>query len=145
MIVTLQTERIRTLEQVRAFVEGNGPAEIKLADSGSAALAGGVCQGTGAEVVDRGQLGEQFVSSPLRLFEVRGMGHGASCGFLCSTQRYRNSALSQAHFTINKSDVLPPKTPAQEGCIVSSSVVRTSLGREIEWMCDPQRIRSTCL
>ncbi len=28
--MTLQTERIRTLEQVRAFVEGNGPAEIKL-------------------------------------------------------------------------------------------------------------------
>ena len=34
--MTLQTERIRTLEQVRAFVEGNGPAEIKLADRGLA-------------------------------------------------------------------------------------------------------------
>ena len=36
MIVTLQTERIRTLEQVRAFVEGSGPVDIKLADRESA-------------------------------------------------------------------------------------------------------------
>ena len=36
MIVTLQTERIRTLEEVRAFMEGNGPVDIKLADRASA-------------------------------------------------------------------------------------------------------------
>ena len=36
MIVTLQTERIGTLEEVRAFVEGSGPVDIKLADRASA-------------------------------------------------------------------------------------------------------------
>ena len=36
MIVTLQTERIGTLEQVRAFVEGSEPLDIKLADRESA-------------------------------------------------------------------------------------------------------------
>ena len=34
--MTLQTERIRTLEEVRAFVEGSGPVDIKLADRESA-------------------------------------------------------------------------------------------------------------
>ncbi len=36
MIVTLQTERIRTLEEVRAFVEGSERVDIKLADRASA-------------------------------------------------------------------------------------------------------------
>ncbi len=36
MIVTLQTERIGTLEEVRAFMEGNEPVDIKLADRASA-------------------------------------------------------------------------------------------------------------
>jgi len=36
MIVTLQTERMRTLEEVRAFVEGSEPVDIKLADRASA-------------------------------------------------------------------------------------------------------------
>ena len=36
MIVTLQAERIGTLEEVRAFVEGSGPLDIKLADRASA-------------------------------------------------------------------------------------------------------------
>ena len=36
MIVTLQTERIGTLKEVRAFVEGSGPVDIKLADRASA-------------------------------------------------------------------------------------------------------------
>ena len=35
MIVTLRTERIRTLDQVRTFVEGNEPADFELADCGS--------------------------------------------------------------------------------------------------------------
>ena len=36
MIVTLQTERITTLEEVRAFVEGNGPVDFELVDRESA-------------------------------------------------------------------------------------------------------------
>ena len=36
MIVTLQTERIRTLDEVRAFVEGNEPVDFELADRESA-------------------------------------------------------------------------------------------------------------
>ena len=36
MIVTLQTERIRTLEEVRAFVDGNEPVDFELADRESA-------------------------------------------------------------------------------------------------------------
>ena len=36
MIVTLQTERIGTLDGVRAFVEGSGPVDFKLADRASA-------------------------------------------------------------------------------------------------------------
>ncbi len=53
MIVTLQTERIRTLEEVRAFVEGCGSLDIELADRASAydfirrALARFGCQGAG--------------------------------------------------------------------------------------------------
>ena len=34
--MTLQTERIGTLEEVRAFVEGSEPVDIKLADRASA-------------------------------------------------------------------------------------------------------------
>ena len=36
MIVTLRTERIRTLGQVRAFLEGNQPADFELTDRTSA-------------------------------------------------------------------------------------------------------------
>ena len=36
MIVTLQTERIRTLEEVRTFVDGNEPVDFELADRESA-------------------------------------------------------------------------------------------------------------
>ena len=36
MIVTLRTERIRTLDQMSAFVEGNEPADFELTDRGSA-------------------------------------------------------------------------------------------------------------
>ena len=35
MIVTLQTERVRTLEQVRAFVEGSEAVDFTGADRGS--------------------------------------------------------------------------------------------------------------
>ena len=38
MIVTLRTERIRTLEQVRAFLDGSGPADFDLDDRDSAYL-----------------------------------------------------------------------------------------------------------
>ena len=34
--MTLQTERIRTLDEVRAFVEGNEPVDFELADRESA-------------------------------------------------------------------------------------------------------------
>ena len=36
MIVTLQTERIRTIEQVAAFVEANEPVDFHPIDRGSA-------------------------------------------------------------------------------------------------------------
>ena len=36
MIVTLQTERIRTLEQVAAFVEVNGPVDCQSANRAGA-------------------------------------------------------------------------------------------------------------
>ena len=36
MIVTLRTERIRTLDQMRAFVEGNEPADFEFTDRTSA-------------------------------------------------------------------------------------------------------------
>ena len=36
MIVTLRTERIRTLDQIRAFLDGNEPADFELTDRGSA-------------------------------------------------------------------------------------------------------------
>ena len=36
MIVTLRTERIRTLDQIRAFLEGNEPADFEPTDRGSA-------------------------------------------------------------------------------------------------------------
>ena len=36
MIVTLQTERVQTLEQVRRVAEGNEPVDFALADRASA-------------------------------------------------------------------------------------------------------------
>ncbi len=36
MIVTLRTERIRTLDQIRAFLDGIEPADFELNDRGSA-------------------------------------------------------------------------------------------------------------
>ena len=36
MIVTLQTERIRTLEQVAAFIEANAPVDFQPTDQASA-------------------------------------------------------------------------------------------------------------
>ena len=36
MIVTLRTERIQTLDQMRAFVEGNEPVDFGLTDRTSA-------------------------------------------------------------------------------------------------------------
>ncbi len=36
MIVTLQTERLRTLEQIRVIVEGNEAVGFELVDRGSA-------------------------------------------------------------------------------------------------------------
>ena len=36
MIVSMQTERLQTLEQIRGFVGGNEEVEFKLAERGSA-------------------------------------------------------------------------------------------------------------
>ena len=36
MIVTLRTERIRTLDQIRAFLNGSEPADFELTDRSSA-------------------------------------------------------------------------------------------------------------
>ena len=36
MIVTIHTERLRTMEQVRAFVEGSGPVDYQPEDRRSA-------------------------------------------------------------------------------------------------------------
>ena len=36
MIVTLRTERIRTLDQMRAFLEGSEPADFQITDRTSA-------------------------------------------------------------------------------------------------------------